>query len=133
MKISIIALLLGVSVLLLTACLATSSQNASSQLQPALLKSISAQQKDELQAAASALLFGRKVSLGNNVFTQSHTVSIEQVAASDVKGRPIDGRLLSPENRVIVLSLWKNNTGCWLQREDNRQQQKLESINCSVL
>ncbi|GLR69281.1 hypothetical protein GCM10007852_01890 [Agaribacter marinus] len=98
---------------------------------PARITELSTNDKKMLQDAARTLLFGRKITLSNTVFSKQNTVFVERRSKQNEQGKIIDGR--QREIAAIVLSLWLENGECYLQRNDTKDKVKLNNAGCQSL
>lgn len=115
-------------VLLLTAggCMST-TLGTYAEAAPAVVQ-MNAAYKQQLENAASQLLYGREIRFTASAFTTSNTLSIERTQAVDNRGLLVNGRETKPE--VIVFSLWIDNQQCWLKREDTAKTVTLDAVVC---
>ncbi|GGF78601.1 hypothetical protein [Alteromonas lipolytica] len=124
-RLNVKALIGCVSLALASGCAPTSVQPA----QPATVTALSTSQKQQLETVISDWFGGVKVTLADNAFTDSSSVSIERREHLDNQGNPIEGR---HNNAVYSFSLLKQGQDCWLQNERTSQKVLLNGITCDT-
>lgn len=105
------------------ALLATSSQSVATS--GAELDSVAV-----IETAIGEWFGGMDITLADNAFTASSTLSIERKSAIDKRGLPLDGR---HSNSAFVFTLLKRGDSCFIRNEQNNEEVLLAGVDCTVV
>ena len=105
------------------ALLATSSQSVATS--GAELDSVAV-----IETAIGEWFGGMDITLADNAFTASSTLSIERKSAIDKRGLPLDGRHSNP---AFVFTLLKRGDACFIRNEQNNEEVLLAGVDCTVV
>ena len=97
---------------------------------PAVLTSQNAESHAELEGAVSQALDNKKVTLAENVLTESNTLIVELKQHSTIANNPIMGRRL---DRPDHFTLNKTGNKCVLTHDESGAEYVLESAECVEL
>jgi len=102
-------------------------QTNENELYPATVIALTTQQKVQIERVISDWYGGTKVTLADDVFTNSSLVTIERREHLDSLGRPVEGR---HNNRAYSFTLYKQGTQCLLGNEKAGQKVVLDNLEC---
>ena len=103
------------------------AQTSDNELYPATVKSLTNQQKVQIERVISDWFGGTKVTLADDVFTNSSLVTIERREHLDSLGRPVEGRY---NNQAYAFTLYKKGTLCLLSNNATGQKIVLDNLEC---
>ncbi len=91
--------------------------------------SITASQKQAIENTISEWFGGVKITVADDVFSQSSKVTIERKAQMDSRGLPIDGRHNNP---IFSFTLLTNGKQCLLRNEQTGELATLDNVACEA-
>ncbi|MCP4866335.1 MAG: hypothetical protein GY897_20550, partial [Alteromonas sp.] len=97
------------------------------ELYPASVGALTNQQKVQIERVISDWFGGTKVTLADDVFTNSSLVTIERRGHLDSQGRLVDGR---HNNQAYSFTLYKKGTQCLLSNDGTGQKIALDNLEC---
>ena len=113
------------AILLLSASGCATTQEA--ELHEAVTKSISVSQKQAIESKISNWFGGLNITIAEDAFSQTASVTIERKAKVDSRGLPIDGR---HDNPVYGFTLLSDGEQCVLRNDQSGELTKLENVTC---
>ena len=116
------------AILLLSASGCATTQEA--ELHEAITKSISVSQKQTIESKISNWFGGLNITIADDAFSQTASITIERKAKDDSRGLPIDGR---HDNPVYGFTLLSDGEQCVLRNDQNGELTKLENVTCYIV
>jgi hypothetical protein len=116
------------AILLLSASGCATTQEA--ELHEAITKSISVSQKQTIESKISNWFGGLNITIADDAFSQTASITIERKAKDDSRGLPIDGR---HDNPVYSFTLLSDGEQCVLRNDQNGELTKLENVTCYIV
>ena len=116
------------AILLLSASGCATTQEA--ELHEAVTKSISVSQKQAIESKISNWFGGLNITIADDVFSQTASITIERKAKVDGRGLPIDGR---HDNPVFSFTLLSDGEQCVLRNDQSGELTKLENVTCYIV
>ena len=116
------------AILLLSASGCATTQEA--ELHEAVTKSISVSQKQAIESKISNWFGGLNITIAEDAFSQTASVTIERKAKVDSRGLPIDGR---HDNPVYGFTLLSDGEQCVLRNDQSGELTKLENVTCYIV
>ena len=116
------------AILLLSASGCATTQEA--ELHEAITKSISVSQKQTIESKISNWFDGLNITIADDAFSQTASITIERKAKDDSRGLPIDGR---HDNPVYSFTLLSDGEQCVLRNDQNGELTKLENVTCYIV
>ncbi len=105
------------------------AQTSDNQLYPATVHTLTNQQKVQIERVISDWFGGTKVTLADDVFTNSSLVTIERRGHLDSQGRLVEGR---HNNQAYSFTLYKKRTQCLLSNDGTGQKIALDNLECEA-
>ena len=100
------------------------------ELHEAITKSISVSQKQTIEDKISKWFGGVSITLADDVFSQTASITIERKAKVDGRGLPIDGR---HDNPVYSFTLLSDGKQCVLRNDQSGELAELENVKCYIV
>ena len=116
------------AILLLSASGCATTQEA--ELHEAVTKSISVSQKQTIESKISNWFGGLNITIADDAFSQTASITIERKAKDDSRGLPIDGR---HDNPVYSFTLLSDGEQCVLRNDQSGELTKLENVTCYIV
>tara|TARA_Y100000589_G_scaffold168365_1_gene160141 strand:+ start:1404 stop:1823 length:420 start_codon:yes stop_codon:yes gene_type:complete len=116
------------AILLLSASGCATTQEA--ELHEAVTKSISVSQKQAIESKISNWFGGLNITIADDAFSQTASITIERKAKVDSRGLPIDGR---HDNPVYGFTLLSDGEQCVLRNDQSGELTKLENVTCYIV
>ena len=116
------------AILLLSASGCATTQEA--ELHEAITKSISVSQKQTIESKISNWFGGLNITIAEDAFSQTASITIERKAKNDSRGLPIDGR---HDNPVYSFTLLSDGEQCVLRNDQNGELTELENVTCYIV
>ena len=116
------------AILLLSASGCATTQEA--ELHEAITKSISVSQKQAIESKISNWFGGLNITIAEDAFSQTASITIERKAKVDSRGLPIDGR---HDNPVYGFTLLSDGEQCVLRNDQSGELTKLENVTCYIV
>ncbi|USI26543.1 hypothetical protein ACD631_09105 [Alteromonas macleodii] len=116
------------AILLLSASGCATTQEA--ELHEAVTKSISVSQKQAIESKISNWFGGLNITIAEDAFSQTASITIERKAKVDGRGLPIDGR---HDNPVYSFTLLSDGEQCVLRNDQSGELTKLENVTCYIV
>ena len=116
------------AILLLSASGCATTQEA--ELHEAITKSISVSQKQTIESKISNWFGGLNITIAEDAFSQTASITIERKAKVDSRGLPIDGR---HDNPVYSFTLLSDGEQCVLRNDQSGELTKLENVTCYIV
>ena len=116
------------AILLLSASGCATTQEA--ELHEAIIKSISVSQKQAIESKISNWFGGLNITIADDAFSQTVSITIERKAKVDSRGLPIDGR---HDNPVYSFTLLSDGEQCVLRNDQNGELTELENVTCYIV
>ena len=116
------------AILLLSASGCATTQEA--ELHEAVTKSISVSQKQAIESKISNWFGGLNITIAEDAFSQTASITIERKAKVDSRGLPIDGR---HDNPVYSFTLLSDGELCVLRNDRSGELTKLENVTCYIV
>ena len=116
------------AILLLSASGCATTQEA--ELHEAITKSISVSQKQTIESKISNWFDGVNITIADDAFSQTASITIERKAKDDSRGLPIDGR---HDNPVYSFTLLSDGEQCVLRNDQSGELTKLENVTCYIV
>ena len=116
------------AILLLSASGCATTQEA--ELHEAITKSISVSQKQTIESKISNWFDGLNITIADDAFSQTASITIERKAKDDSRGLPIDGR---HDNPVYSFTLLSDGEQCVLRNDQSGELTKLENVTCYIV
>ena len=116
------------AILLLSASGCATTQEA--ELHEAITKSISVSQKQTIESKISNWFGGLNITIADDAFSQTASITIERKAKDDSRGLPIDGR---HDNPVYSFTLLSDGEQCVLRNDQNGELTMLENVTCYIV
>ncbi|HBI74952.1 MAG TPA: hypothetical protein DDY19_01440 [Alteromonas macleodii] len=116
------------AILLLSASGCATTQEA--ELHEAITKSISVSQKQTIESKISNWFGGLNITIADDAFSQTASITIERKAKVDSRGLPIDGR---HDNPVYSFTLLSDGEQCVLRNDQSGELTKLENVTCYIV
>ena len=116
------------AILLLSASGCATTQEA--ELHEAITKSISVSQKQTIESKISNWFGGLNITIAEDAFSQTASITIERKAKVDSRGLPIDGR---HDNPVYGFTLLSDGEQCVLRNDQSGELTKLENVTCYIV
>tara|TARA_B100001079_G_C16327935_1_gene477751 strand:- start:47 stop:466 length:420 start_codon:yes stop_codon:yes gene_type:complete len=116
------------AILLLSASGCATTQEA--ELHEAVTKSISVSQKQTIESKISNWFGGLNITIADDAFSQTASITIERKAKDDSRGLPIDGR---HDNPVYSFTLLSDGEQCVLRNDQNGELTVLENVTCYIV
>ena len=116
------------AILLLSASGCATTQEA--ELHEAVTKSISVSQKQAIESKISNWFGGLNITIADDAFSQTASITIERKAKDDSRGLPIDGR---HDNPVYGFTLLSDGEQCVLRNDQSGELTKLENVTCYIV
>ena len=116
------------AILLLSASGCATTQEA--ELHEAITKSISVSQKQTIESKISNWFGGLNITIADDAFSQTASITIERKAKVDGRGLPIDGR---HDNPVYSFTLLSDGEQCVLRNDQSGELTKLENVTCYIV
>ena len=116
------------AILLLSASGCATTQEA--ELHEAIIKSISVSQKQAIESKISNWFGGLNITIAEDAFSQTASITIERKAKVDSRGLPIDGR---HDNPVYGFTLLSDGEQCVLRNDQSGELTKLENVTCYIV
>ena len=116
------------AILLLSASGCATTQEA--ELHEAVTKSISVSQKQTIESKISNWFDGLNITIADDAFSQTASITIERKAKDDSRGLPIDGR---HDNPVYSFTLLSDGEQCVLRNDQNGELTVLENVTCYIV
>ena len=116
------------AILLLSASGCATTQEA--ELHEAVTKSISVSQKQAIESKISNWFGGLNITIADDAFSQTASITIERKAKDDSRGLPIDGR---HDNPVYGFTLLSDGEQCVLRNDQNGELTVLENVTCYIV
>ena len=116
------------AILLLSASGCATTEEA--ELHEAITKSISVSQKQTIESKISNWFDGLNITIADDAFSQTASITIERKAKVDSRGLPIDGR---HDNPVYSFTLLSDGEQCVLRNDQSGELTKLENVTCYIV
>tara|TARA_E500000081_G_C6126238_1_gene350955 strand:- start:1197 stop:1616 length:420 start_codon:yes stop_codon:yes gene_type:complete len=116
------------AILLLSSSGCATTQEA--ELHEAITKSISVSQKQTIESKISNWFGGLNITIADDAFSQTASITIERKAKDDSRGLPIDGR---HDNPVYSFTLLSDGEQCVLRNDQNGELTELENVTCYIV
>jgi len=116
------------AILLLSSSGCATTQEA--ELHEAITKSISVSQKQTIESKISNWFGGLNITIADDAFSQTASITIERKAKDDSRGLPIDGR---HDNPVYSFTLLSDGEQCVLRNDQSGELTKLENVTCYIV
>ena len=116
------------AILLLSSSGCATTQEA--ELHEAITKSISVSQKQAIESKISNWFGGLNITIADDAFSQTASITIERKAKDDSRGLPIDGR---HDNPVYSFTLLSDGEQCVLRNDQSGELTKLENVTCYIV
>ncbi|MEE3305335.1 MAG: hypothetical protein VX238_04400 [Pseudomonadota bacterium] len=116
------------AILLLSASGCATTQEA--ELHEAVTKSISVSQKQAIESKISNWFGGLNITIAEDAFSKTASITIERKAKVDSRGLPIDGR---HDNPVYSFTLLSDGEQCVLRNDQSGELTKLENVTCYIV
>ena len=116
------------AILLLSASGCATTQEA--ELHEAITKSISVSQKQTIESKISNWFGGLNITIADDAFSQTASITIERKAKVDSRGLPIDGR---HDNPVYSFTLLSDGDQCVLHNDQSGELTELENVTCYLV
>jgi len=116
------------AILLLSSSGCATTQEA--ELHEAVTKSISVSQKQAIESKISNWFGGLNITIADDAFSQTASITIERKAKDDSRGLPIDGR---HDNPVYSFTLLSDGEQCVLRNDQSGELTKLENVTCYIV
>ena len=116
------------AILLLSSSGCATTQEA--ELHEAITKSISVSQKQTIESKISNWFGGLNITIADDAFSQTASITIERKAKDDSRGLPIDGR---HDNPVYGFTLLSDGEQCVLRNDQNGELTELENVTCYIV
>ena len=116
------------AILLLSASGCATTQEA--ELHEAVTKSISVSQKQAIESKISNWFGGLNITIADDAFSQTASITIERKAKVDGRGLPFDGR---HDNPVYSFTLLSDGEQCVLRNDQSGELTKLENVTCYIV
>ena len=116
------------AILLLSSSGCATTQEA--ELHEAITKSISVSQKQAIESKISNWFGGLNITIADDAFSQTASITIERKAKDDSRGLPIDGR---HDNPVYSFTLLSDGEQCVLRNDQNGELTVLENVTCYIV
>jgi len=116
------------AILLLSASGCATTQEA--ELHEAITKSFSVSQKQTIESKISNWFGGLNITIADDAFSQTASITIERKAKDDSRGLPIDGR---HDNPVYSFTLLSDGEQCVLRNDQSGELTKLENVTCYIV
>lgn len=116
------------AILLLSASGCATTQEA--ELHEAITKSISVSQKQTIESKISNWFGGLNITIADDAFSQTASITIERKVKVDSRGLPIDGR---HDNPVYSFTLLSDGEQCVLRNDQSGELTKLENVTCYIV
>ena len=116
------------AILLLSASGCATTQEA--ELHEAIIKSISVSQKQAIESKISNWFGGLNITIAEDAFSKTASITIERKAKVDSRGLPIDGR---HDNPVYSFTLLSDGEQCVLRNDQSGELTKLENVTCYIV
>ncbi|WP_334018339.1 hypothetical protein [Alteromonas sp. S015] len=116
------------AILLLSASGCAATKEA--ELHEAITKSISVSQKQTIESKISKWFGGLNITIANDAFSQTASITIERKAKVDSRGLPTDGRHNNP---IYSFTLLSDGEQCVLRNDQNGKLTELENVTCYIL
>ena len=116
------------AILLLSSSGCATTQEA--ELHEAITKSISVSQKQTIESKISNWFGGLNITIAEDAFSQTASITIERKAKVDSRGLPIDGR---HDNPVYSFTLLSDGEQCVLRNDQSGELTKLENVTCNIV
>lgn len=116
------------AILLLSSSGCATTQEA--ELHEAITKSISVSQKQTIESKISNWFGGLNITIADDAFSQTASITIERKAKDDSRGLPIDGR---HDNPVYSFTLLSDGEQCVLRNDQNGELTVLENVTCYIV
>ena len=113
------------AILLLSASGCATTQEA--ELHEAIIKSISVSQKQAIESKISNWFGGLNITIADDAFSQTASITIERKAKVDGRGLPIDGK---HDNPLYSFTLLSDGAKCVLRNDQSGELTKLENVTC---
>ena len=113
------------AILLLSASGCATTQEA--ELHEAITKSISVSQKQAIESKISNWFGGLNITIADDAFSQTASITIERKAKVDGRGLPIDGK---HDNPLYSFTLLSDGAKCVLRNDQSGELTKLENVTC---
>ena len=98
-------------------------------MHPATVNTLTNQQKVQIERVISDWFGGIKITLADDVFTNSSLVTIERRGHLDSQGRLVEGR---HNNQAYSFTLYKKGTQCLLSNDGTGQKIALDNLECEA-
>ena len=108
---------------------AMTSVTKESDLVEAYASNLNLAQKQQIESKISSWFGGVKITLANDVFSESSQVSIERKAHMDERRLPVEGRHKNPAFTFTLLTDGKN---CVLRNNQTGETETLSGITCRL-
>ena len=116
------------AILLLSASGCATTQEA--ELHEAVTKSISVSQKQAIESKISNWFGGLNITIADDAFSQTASITIERKAKVDGRGLPIDGK---HDNPLYSFTLLSDGAKCVLRNDQSGELTKLENVTCYIV
>ena len=116
------------AILLLSASGCATTQEA--ELHEAIIKSISVSQKQAIESKISNWFGGLNITIAEDAFSKTASITIERKAKVDSRRLPIDGR---HDNPVYSFTLLSDGEQCVLRNDQNGELTVLENVTCYIV
>ena len=116
------------AILLASASGCATTQEA--ELHEAITKSISVSQNQTIESKISNWFGGLNITIADDAFSQTASITIERKAKVDGRGLPIDGR---HDNPVYSFTLLSDGEQCVLRNDQSGELTKLENVTCYIV
>lgn len=83
-----------------------------------------------IESAIGQWFGGMDITLADNAFTASSSLSIERKGAMDKRGLPLNGRHSNP---AFVFTLLKRGDECFIRNEQNTEEKLLDGVDCTAV
>ena len=118
----------SLAILLLSASGCATTQEP--ELHEAITKSISVGQKQAIESKISNWFGGLNITIGNDAFSRTASITIERKAKVDGRGLPIDGR---HDNPIYSFTLLSDGEQCVLRNDQSGELAELENMTCYIV
>ena len=100
------------------------------ELHEAVTQSISVSQKQAIESTISKWFGGLNITIAEDAFSQTASITIERKAKVDSRGLPIDGR---HDNPIYSFTLLSDGEQCVLRNDKSGELAELENVTCYIV
>ena len=121
----LLTVLLGLFLLSLAGC----AMSGEGKLQNALIKPVDVSQKQTIENKISTWFGGLSITISDDAFSQTSSITIERKVKVDSRGLPIEGRHDKP---VYSFTLLSDGKRCLLRNDQTDELAELDDIECNI-